>query len=337
LIGDRVVLTAQHCTAGVAATSIEILFGVDDLRPVLAVPVTAKVEHRTRDAALLTLAYAPSSRIAVRPIPIYLGTLTRADEGATVEQAGYGETESSEWGRFFVTELLESVGDTTFTVNGFGRQGVCFGDSGGPSLMTTAEGDVRVIGDLSEGDPECGNRDHFVRADAIRPWIESVTGPTPPAGPLPCGEVSAEGACTEGGSAATYCDDGALVHEPCQDVCGWSGIGWRCVPRTADPCGGLSHLGECAGRTARWCDRGTIQTRDCGACGETCLFLGDRVGFDCEQDPSVCGELDFLGRCDGDVAEWCNEDTERERVDCAAQGQVCRYIDARTGYYCADR
>lgn len=336
LISDTIVLTAQHCTVGEAPSAMQVRFGVDDLNPDLVVPVAAKLEHPTVDTALLTLAFAPATRIAVRPIPIYAGTLTRADEGTIVEQAGYGDTESSETGRFFATELLETVDARTFTVNGMGRQGVCFGDSGGPSLFIAPEGDVRVIGDLSEGDAECGRRDDFVRVDAIRPWIEALTGPTPPAGPVPCGDVTEVGTCSEGGAVATFCDAGELVSERCSEVCGWAGVGWRCVARASDPCGGLSHLGVCVDEVAHWCDRGMLRQRDCGACEETCLFLGDRIGIDCDPDPFACGELDYTGHCDGDVAEWCNEESQRERVDCAARGQRCAYVDAEIGYFCVE-
>ncbi len=286
LISERVVLTATHCTDGIPGTQLRIIFGEDDLSPELVVPVANKREHPIQDLALLTTASAPSAQLAVQPIPIYLGTLTAADQGRDVETAGYGDTESSEWGRFFAIELLVSVDAQTFTVDGQGFRGVCFGDSGGPAFLVAPEGDPRTLGDLSEGDAECGNQDTFVRADVLRPWIEETTGPTPGAGNLPCQ--------------------------------------------------GLGLVGACSDNVVRWCEAGVVVTRDCGQCGETCLYLGGRQGYDCSVDPLACGELDYLGRCEGAVSEWCNEENRRERLDCAAQGQICRYIDAETGYYCAD-
>ncbi|MBK6688575.1 MAG: trypsin-like serine protease [Deltaproteobacteria bacterium] len=286
LIAEQVVLTATHCTEGIAANQLRIIFGEDDLSPELVVPVASKREHPTQDLALLTTVSAPSAQLAVLPIPIFLGTLTAADVGREVETAGYGDTESNEWGRFFAIELLISVDAQTFTVDGQGLRGVCFGDSGGPAFLVAPEGDPRTLGDLSEGDAECGYQDTFVRADVLRPWIEETTGPTPGANNLPCG--------------------------------------------------GLGLVGACSDNVARWCEAGVVVSRDCGVCGETCLYLGGRQGYDCSVDPLACGELDYLGRCDGDVSEWCNEEDRRERLDCGAQGQICRYIDAETGYYCAD-
>lgn len=49
----------------------------------------------------------------------------------------------------------------------------------------------------------------------------------------------------------------------------------------------------------------------------------------------TCEELGYLGVCDGNVARWCDGGEMKQR-DCAGDGQVCRWIDSTTGYYCAD-
>ncbi len=59
-------------------------------------------------------------------------------------------------------------------------------------------------------------------------------------------------------------------------------------------------------------------------------WLGARAAPALEQP---CGDVDYLGRCTGEVAEWCNGDS-LERTDCAEQQQVCGFVDERTGYYC---
>lgn len=48
-----------------------------------------------------------------------------------------------------------------------------------------------------------------------------------------------------------------------------------------------------------------------------------------------CGGLDYLGRCAGDVAEWCDDDRIRQH-DCGSQGMTCGYIDDQVGYFCVD-
>jgi hypothetical protein len=341
LIADRVVLTAQHCTEGVSAASMWILFGVDDQAPDLAIEVTAKHEHPSHDMALLELASSPSAQIAVRPIYIPLFDLTTADFGRTLEQAGYGQTSISGGtdGRFFVAEVLddfEEANDRNLVVNGQGQHGVCFGDSGGPSLAIAPEGDVRVMGALSWGDDSCVGRDRYARTDFARTWIEQYTGPTPGAGPQPCGSVTSVGNCFQRGSQVTYCDNGVLKVDDCTsgEVCGWSNgdAGWRCLPLAQDPCGGIGFYGRCDSEVLSWCDRGVVQRRDCGACGEECVEIDNAVGFNCRVNE--CGDLDYLGRCNGNVAEWCTREGMIETLDCAAQGDTCGWIDNEIGYYC---
>jgi hypothetical protein len=219
-----------------------------------------------------------------------------------------------------------------------GLQGVCFGDSGGPSMMISPQGDARVLGDLSQGDDECAHQDDYVRADLLREWIEDLTGPTPGAGPIPCRTIKEEGECRARNTAVSYCENNVLVSEECGagEICGWAGNGWRCVAAPMDPCEGIGLAGSCRGDKARWCDRGVIYERDCAACGEACLYLGERTGFDCDPDPLSCGDLDIFGWCNGNVSEWC-EDGKRDTLDCATMNQVCRFVDWELGYYCADR
>lgn len=51
-----------------------------------------------------------------------------------------------------------------------------------------------------------------------------------------------------------------------------------------------------------------------------------------EGDP--CDSLDYLGRCNEDIAEWCDEGVFKTR-DCAEDGLVCEYVDDSVGFYCA--
>lgn len=57
-----------------------------------------------------------------------------------------------------------------------------------------------------------------------------------------------------------------------------------------------------------------------------------------EQEPTpppadICDTLDFQGRCNGDTAEWCQEDDFYQR-DCAALGTECRFINEDVGFIC---
>lgn len=346
LIHPRFVLTAQHCTEGVRASNMWILFGTDDQNPDAAIAVIAKHEHPDHDMTVLELAEDATTQVMVQPIYIPLFNLTNADIGRTMEQAGYGQTETGNSdGRLFVAETLsgfEEQGDRNLVVDGMGVHGVCFGDSGGPSLTLAPEGDVRVMGALSWGDETCVGMDRYARSDWARAWIEQYTGPTPAAGPQLCGNTTETGACTNGGARAIYCANNELQSDDCTSgqVCGWSGVaaagqgGWRCVPRASDPCGGIGFYGTCSGETLQWCDRGVVHERPCGMCGERCVEIDPTFGYGCQVD--MCNGLDYLGHCVGNVAEWCNRDGMLETEDCAANGQVCEYIDMEIGYYCAD-
>jgi hypothetical protein len=344
LIAPRWVLTAQHCTEGVSASDMWVLFGTDDQNPDAAISVNAKHEHPDHDMALLELDQDATTQVMVQPIYIPLFDLGQMDLGRTMEQAGYGQTETGNTdGRLFVAEVLsgfEEQGDRNLVVDGMGVHGVCFGDSGGPSLAIAPEGDVRVMGALSWGDESCVGEDRYARTDWARAWIESYTGPTPAVGgPQPCGSVSATGICSNGGMRASYCANNELQVEDCSSgqVCGWSGVadagrgGWRCMARASDPCGGIGFQGSCDAETLSWCERGVVYTRPCGVCGEDCVEIDATFGFDCQVNE--CGDLDYLGRCNGNVAEWCDEGMIKTE-DCAARGEICTYIDNEIGYYC---
>jgi len=342
LIAPRVVLTALHCTEGTPGTDFYVLFGPDDSAPLAAIQTSRKREHPNLDLALLELSRAPDGLVDVTPIPIVLEDLTAADIGVMVENAGFGRTQSGRSdGLYFVAEPIDGFEDQGgfVVVNGMGQRGVCFGDSGGPSMRITPAGDARVIGALSWGDESCVGRDRFTRTDLARSWIEEWTGPTPSAGPRPCGNVTAQGVCNPTGTTAQWCDGSVLQVDTCAagTGCGWDqGVsGWRCIPQGVNACDGVTAYGACDGQALSWCDRGTLRTRPCDVCGERCVLASEAQGYACIT--SNCGGLSFEGECAGAVAQWCNSAGQREAVDCAASGRSCGYAGETQGYYCLPR
>jgi 3D (Asp-Asp-Asp) domain-containing protein len=149
-------------------------------------------------------------------------------------------------------------------------------------------------------------------------------------------------------------------HSASQPAAGQSGSELpRAVP-VDETCGSLDYLGRCSGDFAEWCDDGQISRVDCASQNQTCGYVDASVGYYCmdgrqssppnaQPDPEPsdspppravpveesCGSLDYLGRCSGDFAEWC-DDGQISRIDCAGQGQTCGYVDASVGYYCMD-
>ena len=331
LIAPTWVLTASHCGLGNNAS-----FCVDRQaqNPGTCFGARRVVNNPRGDMTLMELDRdATVAFPGLIPIPVFTDQMDQSWIGRTAEAGGFGQQENGGFNeREFVAEPIVSLSGDTLTVDGEGRHGVCFGDSGGPVMVIAADGTVRVAGALSNGDNSCVGRDNFTRVDTHLEWIESYTGPTVVDG-AGCGEIDVVGRCM--GTAALFCGaDDTLQTQRCENgqACGWdvgSG-GFRCLAG-ADPCGGVDTFGTCEGATARWCDAGVLKERDCGECDEACQIVPEMGGVGCQSNP--CADLDYLGRCDGDVAQWCDEGVYKTQ-DCAAEGQRCEYVNDRIGWFC---
>lgn len=62
-------------------------------------------------------------------------------------------------------------------------------------------------------------------------------------------------------------------------------------------------------------------------------FIAGIAAGELPADP--CAGLDYLGRCNGTTAEWCDEGSFQS-LDCALDGLRCDYVDDQTGYYCTE-
>ena len=214
VVAPRWVLTARHCAAATSDSEppgAEVLVGAGAV-PDRRIPVARIVRHGVLDLALLELGLdARDVMPELEPVPIVTFTLS-ALVGELAEAAGYGQREDGERGerRFFAAPIESVLGDV-LTVDGMGRAGTCFGDSGGPLLVVGAGG-ARVAGISSVGDPSCVGRSRFVRLDIARGWVESHTGAAPPDDPG-CRDVTADGMCL--GSTALRCVGDALRVDVC--------------------------------------------------------------------------------------------------------------------------
>jgi hypothetical protein len=332
LITPTWVLTAEHCGL---RSSTRYCIGTDPDDPNVCIAASRVVDNPSADMTLVELSRDARDLLpAVEPVPLFTGTLDNSWLGTTAEASGYGQQETGRSGqREFTAQPIVSVQGNYVTIDGQGQRGVCFGDSGGPLMVIAPDGTTRVIGDLSHGDSSCVGQDNYTRVDRHLAWIEGYVGPTAPPGPLPCDNVDTVGSCDAAYSVATFCENDELQVDTCgaDAVCAWSGIGWRCLDVATDPCGGVLPIGSCDGHRLSWCDQGELRTRDCQLCEEACIPYEDTtLGADCL--PSNCGDVTFLGRCDGDAAEWCNRQGQLERRDCGSRG--CGWIDDETGFYC---
>jgi len=335
LIAPEWVLTANHC--GVNSTYY-FCFGDNADSPVGCMGVAEvhsqpMVGSSKLDMTIVRLDGDATATISgVEPIPVIVDDLT-AYLGQTAEVAGYGETETGNTGiRYFSAEQLADVGTEDpleLVVDGMGQRGLCYGDSGGPSMILDGNNAPRLAGVLSWGDDSCVDRDHYARADLALAWIENYTGPTPVPDGAPCGSLDAIGRCS--GDRAVWCQDSLVSSAQCT-TCGWDGGagGFRCIDG-ADPCAGWDRIGGCDTQGAHWCDNGTPRSADCSCLGQICTVDLSIGGAACIDDP--CMGIDYLGECQGSVAVWC-EGGALQMHDCAADNATCTYINDQIGYYC---
>ena len=61
--------------------------------------------------------------------------------------------------------------------------------------------------------------------------------------------------------------------------------------------------------------------------------MGNEWGYDCL--PSSCGEVDYLGQCDGADLSWCRY-SGLSQQNCADQSLDCVWRDDEAGYACDD-
>ncbi len=198
LIAPDLVLTAGHCGFGMSY----VVVGTDDQRDPDTGETVAIVEsipypsHTTTfDVAVLVLETEVNS-VTPRTLALDCVAVDHVLDGGEVAIVGYGATD--EWATEWTQLLMEAwttirdadCSDLAAGCNSAvspggelvaGGDGIdsCQGDSGGPLYVQTPVGDF-LAGSTSRAalplTTPCGGGGIYVRADAIAPWIEEVTG-----------------------------------------------------------------------------------------------------------------------------------------------------------------
>ena len=221
-------------------------------------------EEEASDASAAGMAISPIAAIRdPSPVP---------SVGDSVEIAGYGMASNRVVRQLnFVVETIVDVEPDDITVDGFGADGACEGDSGAPLMVRGPNGSPQVVGILSTGDATCVGEDIYIRLDAVADWLAATLGQalTGDSQDRQCGQIPSSGRCFSG--LAVWCSSGELAAANCaspQD-CGWdvTTAGFRCVDAQVDTCQGVDNVGECVGGEALRCVQGALFRESCSPCG----------------------------------------------------------------------
>lgn len=227
LIAPTWVLTAAHCVEN-RRSDVAFYVGsnttADNEPGRQVVPAARIVLHpgyaqpggdRPNDIALIELTEAP---VGVTPIPIRRLGLTNFSTN-TIQYVGFGAARSNggQSGRKRSATLrLQSVLSAAYITEQQGG-GVCFGDSGGPGLLTTTSSTTfEVIGVNSTvfGDPSCEEFSTQIRVDAHQTWIDAVMG-TPATS---CQDDADVCQCAAACQSNGVCDNSLCGPDECLDV-----------------------------------------------------------------------------------------------------------------------
>jgi MYXO-CTERM domain-containing protein len=306
LVGPRVVATAKHCIEGGGRRGVSFGVGLLPSDPVHSFAVADIHAHDRVDAAILILAEDATAVLPeIVPIRFNRDAPNQTMVGREVEAAGYGETyDASRSGRYFAVVQLTRVTSSEVVVDGRGRQGICFGDSGGPVMTTNEGGEPVVLGVESWGDPSCWGVDHLTRLDTLADWIDDLTGSSPDA-PEPCGEVEPDGQC--GGDVFQWCQDGQLRRRDCTLAgleCRGPGDGaGGCFE--PDPCEGITSAGVCDGGSVVRCRFSELVREHCAEAG---------LGCDSDEGGAFCGAVEPIPAPPPEMEDPLEEATPDGRV-----------------------
>ncbi|MDP2341204.1 MAG: DUF1986 domain-containing protein [Deltaproteobacteria bacterium] len=201
IIGERWILTAQHCVEDVTAGDLQIVAGVTQLSRVssgqtrgvsqiIRFPGYSSPENG-KDVALIKLASALTFGANVQPISLHLTADAATPAGATATVSGWGTLRSGG----STPDGLKSVdipvisnataqsrypGETLTSdqlAAGAGGRDSCQGDSGGPLTVVSNRG--RVLAGVVSWGYGCGDAEYpglYARVSSFASWISENTG-----------------------------------------------------------------------------------------------------------------------------------------------------------------
>ena len=314
LISARTLLTAAHCAdpaeKGAASITIQATNKPTStgLMPGDVIDVVDKridpmwnsaSRPRGNDIAVLLLRTAPGNATPIAIDRALASTLV----GQNVRAVGYGRTSAGtddSGTRHSVSTKVSALDAETFDLGQAGQSGICFGDSGGPSLITV-NGVERIAGVHSFGTTgQCG-AGVDVRADRHAAFIDAWLADKEPA---QCGgdgrcvagctpddpdctsdgqSCAAAGQCA-GGVCATFCTRACAVDAECRN-------GMTCMGNQCSLMGRpMASRGEVCTQGLTKCEAGTACAAPVGSptiCREACAAAD--AGDQCPMGASCTG------------------------------------------------
>lgn len=330
LVTPELVITAAHCTYGVSAGEISFGIGLDPANPEATFVSAGVYRHPAVDAAMILLDEdATAAGVDITPIPINQAAVSGSAIGRAVQAGGYGNTRDPDReGRWFATVYIDQVTYEDIYVDGRGKQGLCYGDSGSGLIDLDSEGNPVVLAVESGGDDSCVDIDYMTRLDTIyEAWITPILNGEYPVDP--CEDLGREGRCAD--NVAEWCPRGLLRQADC------TVLGTECIyvpeaDRHGCSCDRIGDLGWCNGDIAEFCWEGRIVQMNCAMRGYDCGYVDEEAGYYCVEN-AVCRPEDQPGRCEDDTAISCSEGRTTREI-CHADDLVC--VETEDGAECVD-
>ncbi len=261
LVARNVVLTAAHCQ--VAPDWIATVMSFDE--PVASDEVVAVVSHRyhkggnanaDHDISLARLAH----ELPAEPLPFVTAAFDQPPLGATILGVGFGADDGvalTGGGVKRVGTFSIAWATADYLVGGeYGASSVCYGDSGGPALLSI-DGVLTVVGVTTGTGETCRRQSWWTRVDTyaaefLTPFVDAWSGPcqsdgrcvtegcrTPDPDCAPCG---VDGVCSAGCDAldldcplAGFFGDACSSSDDCESrLCVEGGDGEETCSQTCD-------------------------------------------------------------------------------------------------------